>query len=68
MFGKTQVLPNTTYEIIVTKDEYFNSTSKLTTVGVEVGTDFTRDFVLKPIPEEPIVLPEILYDLAKWDL
>ncbi len=24
--------------------------------------------MLQPIPEEPIVLPEILYDLAKWDL
>jgi len=26
------------------------------------------DFVLVPIPQKPIVLPEILYDLAKWDL
>lgn len=68
MFGKTQVLPNTTYDIIVTKDEYFNSAAKITTVGVEVGTDFNKNFVLKPIPEEPIILPEILYDLAKWDL
>ena len=24
--------------------------------------------MLIPIPKEPIVLPEILYDLAKWDL
>ena len=68
MFGKTQVLPNTTYEIIVTKADYFNSAAKITTVGVEVGTDFNKDFVLKPIPEEPIILPEILYDLAKWNL
>jgi len=68
MFGKTQVLPNTTYEIIVTKPEYFNSSAKITTVGVEIGTDFNKNFVLKPIPEEPIILPEILYDLAKWNL
>jgi len=68
MFGKTQILPNTTYEVIVAKDNYFNSSAKITTVGVEIGTDFNKDFVLKPIPEEPIILPEILYDLAKWDL
>jgi len=68
MFGTSQVKRNTTYDILVTKENYFNSKTTLTTVGEEVGRDFIRDFVLKPIPEEPIVLPEILYDLAKWDL
>jgi peptidoglycan-associated lipoprotein len=62
------VLPNTTYEIVVSKADYFNSSATLTTVGYEKGKDFTQDFLLKPIPDEPIVLPEILYDLAKWDL
>jgi peptidoglycan-associated lipoprotein len=67
-FGKSQVLQNTTYEIVVSKANYFNSSATITTVGHEKGKDFTQDFLLKPIPEEPIVLPEILYDLAKWDL
>ncbi len=67
-FGKSQVLENTTYEIVVSKANYFNSSATITTVGHEKGKDFTQDFLLKPIPEEPIVLPEILYDLAKWDL
>lgn len=67
-FGKSQVLPNTTYEITASKPDYFNSSATITTVGHEKGKDFTQDFLLKPIPEEPIVLPEILYDLAKWDL
>jgi outer membrane protein OmpA-like peptidoglycan-associated protein len=34
----------------------------------EKSKNLTRDFILKPIPEEPIVLPDILYDLDKWDL
>jgi peptidoglycan-associated lipoprotein len=68
MFGKTQIMPNTTYEITVSKDNYFNSSGRVTTVGYEKSKDLTRDFVLVPIPEEPVVLPEILYDLAKWDL
>jgi peptidoglycan-associated lipoprotein len=68
MFGKTQIMPNTTYEITVSKDNYFNASGKVTTVGYEKSKDLVRDFVLEPIPEEPIVLPDILYDLAKWDL
>jgi len=67
-FGKSQLEPNTTFEIIVTKPNYFNSRGSITTVGVEFSKDFEKDFLLEPIPAEPIVLPEILYDLAKWDL
>jgi peptidoglycan-associated lipoprotein len=68
MFGKSQIMPNTTYEMTVSKDNYFNSTGRVTTVGYEKSKDLTRDFMLQPIPEEPVVLPDILYDLAKWDL
>lgn len=68
MFGKSQIMGNTTYEIIVSKDNYFNTSGRITTVGEDKSKDFTRDFILEPIPEEPIILPEILYDLAKWDL
>ena len=67
-FGKTQIMGNTTYEMIVSKDNYFNTTGKVTTVGLEKSNDLTRDFMLEPIPDAPIILPEILYDLAKWDL
>ncbi len=52
----------------MSKPDYFNSKATVTTVGHEAGKDFTQDFLLMPIPEEPIVLPEILYDLAKWNL
>lgn len=67
-FGKSQLEPNTTYEVIVTKPNYFNVKGSFTTVGVEFSKDFEKDFMLQPIPAEPIMLPEILYDLAKWDL
>lgn len=67
-FGSSQIKPNTTYDVSVSKPNYFKEKAVVTTVGVEFSKDFTQDFVLKPIPDEPIVLPDILYDLAKWDL
>lgn len=67
-FGKSQLEPNTMYEILVAKPNYFNVKGTFTTVGVEFSKDFVKDFNLIPIPAEPIPLPEILYDLAKWDL
>ena len=67
-FNKMQITANTTYDITVTKKDYFNEKGRETTVGLEKGKDLTRNFVLRPIPKKPVVLPDILYDLAKWDL
>jgi peptidoglycan-associated lipoprotein len=67
-FGNSQVDVNTTYEIIVTKPNYLNNKGTVTTVGVEFSKDFEKNIVLQPIPAEPVVLPDILFDLAKWDL
>jgi peptidoglycan-associated lipoprotein len=67
-FNKAQIKPNTTYELICLKPNYLNKKAKETTVGLETSKDFTIDFKLEPIPDKPVVLPDILYDLAKWDL
>ncbi len=67
-FGESQLEPNTMYEVLVAKPNYFNTKGTFTTVGVEFSKDFVKDFNLIPIPAEPIELPEILYDLAKWEL
>jgi peptidoglycan-associated lipoprotein len=67
-FDNTQVLKNTSYELKVSKDGYFGESARETTVGLTENKDFTINFILVPIPEKPIILPEILYDLAKWDL
>ena len=69
-FDKTKILGNTTYTMRVTKPKYWeeNNTATQTTIGLSENTDLKQDFVLDPIPTQPIVLPEILYDLAKWDL
>jgi len=67
-FSKEQFLPKTTYDLAISKENYFSVSGSETTVGVTKSKDFVLDFILKPIPKKPIVLPEILYDLAKWDL
>ncbi len=67
-FDNTQVLTNVTYTITVKKDKYFGEEGKISSVGLNANKDFVYDFKLRPIPKEPILLPEILYDLAKWDL
>jgi peptidoglycan-associated lipoprotein len=67
-FNKMQILANTTYDMMVTRKDYFNEKGRETTVGIERSKDLVRNFVLRPIPKKPVVLPDILYDLAKWDL
>lgn len=67
-FDKTIIKPNTTYEILASKDQYFSQRGQETTVNVERSREFVTDFYLEPIPEEPIELPEILYDFASWEL
>lgn len=67
-FTKTQITAESTYDILVSQDDYFNATGKETTLGLEESHDFVINFILNPIPEEPVVLPDILYDFAKWDL
>ena len=70
-FDKTKIVGNTTYEISVQKTGYYendNSKGRETTVGLTENKDLKREFIINPIPKEPVVLPDILYDLGKWDL
>lgn len=68
LFDKTQVKYNVNYSIQVSQVDYMNEEAKESTVGLTTSKDIIRDFKLKPIPKEPVVLPEIRYDLGKWDL
>lgn len=59
--------PNTNYDISVVKEDYLNTTAKETTVGLGEDMDLTLEILMSPI-EKPIELPNILYDVGKWDL
>ena len=67
-FSDSQINKNTTYDISIDKDNYFTLTAQETTIGLEFSKDIEKDYDIEPIPQEPIMLPDILYDLGKWDL
>lgn len=67
-FNNKQVLPDTEYELVFEREGYFRLVLKETTVGLDHSKDIQMEVELQRIPEEPILLPEILFDLAKWDL
>lgn len=66
--GKRYVNPNVSYTISGAMEKHLSDSKDFTTVGVEVATDFSKDLELKAIKKDPIRLPDILYDLAAWDL
>ncbi|MCL2436284.1 MAG: OmpA family protein, partial [Lentimicrobiaceae bacterium] len=68
-FDRTKILMNTTYTIKVKKTGYWDIPNAVqTTIGLNEDTDIRQDFLLSRIPKDPIVMPDIYYDLDKWDL
>lgn len=67
-FGQDQVMRNVVYKMYVSKVDYFSIEGSESTCGYTTDKDLVHDFRLEPVPKQPVVLPEIRYDLAKWDL
>ena len=68
-FDRTKILMNTTYTMKVRKAGYWDIPDVIqTTIGLDENTDIRQDFMMARIPKEPIVMPDIYYDLDKWDL
>jgi peptidoglycan-associated lipoprotein len=66
--GEYYLNPNTSYNITVSKNDYLNARGKETTVGHEESKIFAHLYELQPITEEPIKLPDILYEFNKTTL
>ncbi len=67
-FPSSDIKQEKEYEITIAKENYFTQKITESTKGIEHSKTFEESIRLKRIPEKPIVLPEILFDLAKWDL
>ncbi|MAC95954.1 MAG: hypothetical protein CMC96_10685 [Flavobacteriales bacterium] len=60
--GEYYISPNTSYNITVSKNDYLSAKGKETTVGLDESKIFAHLYELQPITEEPIKLPDILYE------
>lgn len=68
MFTNTQIKPNETYILTINKKNYFSFNDTISTIGLETSQNFNKNYFISTIPDNPVVLPDILYDLAKWEL
>ncbi len=66
---KFDLKPETSYKVSATMSNYLNKYLEVSTVGLEQSKDFIGDFdfALRSTLRA-IELPDIYYDLAKWDL
>jgi peptidoglycan-associated lipoprotein len=66
---KFDLKPETDYKLVATVPSYLSKQYELSTKGLETSKDFIGDFdfALKSTLKA-IELPNILYDLGKWDL
>ena len=68
MFTNSQIKANETYFLTITKKNYLTFSDTISTLNYENSQDFVKDYQINTIPDSPVVLPDILYDLAKWEL
>lgn len=64
---KFMLRPNTDYVFIASKKGFLTGKDKETTKGITESQTFSAEVRLSSIAE-PIELPNIFYDFAKWDL
>ncbi len=67
-FSDSIIQPDVTYKMYISKIDFFSTVTSVSTKGYRNNVDLVQDVRLDPVPTEPVVLPEILYDVAKWDL
>ncbi|MBL0047189.1 MAG: OmpA family protein [Bacteroidetes bacterium] len=66
---KYTIKPNTHYDIVASKDLYFVKKDKVFVPKSKLGESITKDLALEPIIiDKPIVIENIYYDVAKWDI
>ncbi len=64
---KFMLRPNTDYVFVASKKGFLTGKGKETTKGLDESKTFFQEIRLNSI-KEPIELPNIFYDFAKWDL
>ncbi len=63
-----KVKSNTNYTFVFSKNEYFTKVHEMNILSPENDTTYQINVSLLRIPDKPIVLPDIYYEVGKWDL
>ena len=67
-FDSKQVRRNVVYKMYLQKKDYFSLEGSESTMGYSTNKDIVHDYRMEPVPKQPVVLPEIRFDLAKAEL
>lgn len=67
-FDNTQIRRDVVYKLYVSKKDYFSIEGSESTRGYTTDKDLVHDFRMEPVPKQPVILPEIRFDLAKTEL
>ncbi len=68
LFGSGQVKEEKHYTLVFSEDNYFTKKANVVIGTLKRDSTCLVNIVLQPIPDKPIVLPDIYYELNKWDL
>lgn len=68
LFRSGQVKEEKHYTLVFSEDNYFTKKANVAIGTLKRDSTCMVNIVLQPIPDKPIVLPDIYYELNKWDL
>jgi len=68
LFDSKQVKSTLNYELSANKENYFLLKKPISSDELLSQENLKLDLKMIPFPTEPILLPEILYELGKWEL
>lgn len=67
-FDNRQVRGQVVYKLYFSRVDYFSKEESESTKGYNVDKGIVHNTRMEPVPKQAVVLPEIRYDLSKWDL
>jgi len=63
-----KVKPQSLYTLLFSKNDYFTKTEQVLIGSPQNDTTYQVKLSLTRIPDKPIVLPDIYFEVGKWDL
>lgn len=63
-----KVKPQSLYTMMLNKDDYFTKKEQVLIGSPQNDTIYQLNLFLTRIPDKPIVLPDIYFEVGKWDL